>query len=75
MSKGFTGLNPRNQAFKQFKCPVLNVLIMLHSLQIVAVFFFYLFIYWYQNNVAVLFALSEIRKIGQVFAVLGCYTA
>ena len=27
MSKGFTGLNPGNQAFKQFKCPVLNVLI------------------------------------------------
>ena len=26
MSKGFTGLNPGNQAFKQFKCPVLNVL-------------------------------------------------
>ena len=28
MSKGFTGLNPGNQAFKQFKCPVLNVLIL-----------------------------------------------
>ena len=27
MSEGFTGLNPGNQAFKQFKCPVLNVLI------------------------------------------------
>ena len=27
MSKGFTGLNPGNQAFKQFKCPVFNVLI------------------------------------------------
>ena len=26
MFKGFTGLNPRNQAFKQFKCPILNVL-------------------------------------------------
>ena len=26
MSKEFTGLNPGNQAFKQFKCPVLNVL-------------------------------------------------
>ena len=27
MSKGFTGLNPGNQAFKQFKCPILNMLI------------------------------------------------
>ena len=27
MFKGLHGLNPGNQAFKQFKCPVLNVLI------------------------------------------------
>ena len=26
MSKGLHGLNPGNQAFKQFKCPILNVL-------------------------------------------------
>ena len=26
MFKGLHGLNPGNQAFKQFKCPVLNVL-------------------------------------------------
>ena len=27
MFKGLHSLNPGNQAFKQFKCPVLNVLI------------------------------------------------
>ena len=26
MFKGLHGLNPGNQAFKQFKCPILNVL-------------------------------------------------
>ena len=26
MSKGLNGLNPRNQAFKHFKCPILNAL-------------------------------------------------
>ena len=26
MFKGLTGLNPRNQAFKQFKCSIHNVL-------------------------------------------------
>ena len=34
MSKGLNGLNPGNQAFKQFKCPILNVLIICTSLQI-----------------------------------------
>ena len=34
MSKGFTGLNPRNQAFKEFKCPILNVLIV-HFIKII----------------------------------------
>ena len=31
MFKGLHGLNPRNQAFKQFKCPVLNVLRKMHK--------------------------------------------
>ena len=26
MFKGLNGLNPGNEAFKQFKCPILNVL-------------------------------------------------
>ena len=31
MFKGLNGLNPGNQAFKQFKCPILNVLMNQHT--------------------------------------------